>query len=231
MRFQSQHSLVLFVVAVAGLGSACDGQSVGPSTTLGLAPNLLVPTNTFSCADGYPIQINPSFPQPFTGQGAQSCTLLAVSGQPPSRGVVISATLGVGPTAGPMRFVRLRILNDTSIGGTGPACCSAEQFSDVFTPQANGLTTVPLNFPIMNDVDIATKTLFNDWVGLEILAPNVPLPGIWTNNGGGVLSLPDYLWLPGLSTRASGPLPQNLRSEGSFSGFLPTFNLSFAAAR
>lgn len=228
---QKELILALYMFSAAGLGSACGGSNLAPPTTLGPASNLLVPTNTSTCADGYPVQINPSFPQPFTAPGAPSCTLVAFSdAQPPARGSVVSATIGIGPTTGPMRFVRLRILNDTSIGGIGPACCSAEQFGPVFTPQANGVTTVPLDFPIMNDVDITTKIIFNDWVGLEILAPDVPLPGIWTNNGGTNLLFPDYLWLPALSSRGGAP-SRNFHAEGSFSGFLPAFNLSFAAAR
>jgi hypothetical protein len=221
--------IALFLSFSAGLVFACGGPNLAPATTLGPAANLLVPTNTATCADGYPIQINASFPQPFYGQGAGSCTLVTYSGfQPPSSGRVVSATIGIGPTTGPMRFVRMRILDERS---TGPACCSAEQFGPVFTPQANGLTTVPLDFPITHDVDTKTGIVVNDWVGLEVLTPNVPIPGVWTNNGGADLTLPDYLWLPGLFSRGQGAPTQNLRSEGSFSGLAPTFNISFAAAR
>lgn len=230
MWMQKERTPALLMFLSVGLVLACGGgQNLAAPTTLGPALNLLVPTNTVSCVDGYPVQINPSFPQPFTGQGAQSCTMVTFSNvQPPSAGRVVSATIGVGPRTGPMRFVRMRILEERS---TGPACCSAEQFGPAFTPQANGVTTVPLDFPIAHDVDTRTGIRTNDWVGLEVLAPNVPIPGIWTNNGGADISLPDYLWLPGLFSRGQGAPTQNLRSEGSFSGFVPTFNISFAAAQ
>ena len=224
----------------AGIAPGADGGpsglNLGPSTTLGPQQDQLVPSNQFACADGFPVQINATFPQTFIGQGAQSCTLLVYSNiQPTVAGVVVSATIGVGAKTGPMRFVRMRILADSS---AGTACCSAEQFGNVFTPQANGLTTVPLNFFMdrgtdingTNDAGAATGLIFNDWIALEVLAPDVPIPGVWTRNGGSDVSLPAYMWLPALSARSAAPT-QNLRSEGSFSAFLPTFNILFAPLR
>ncbi len=219
-------AVLLLLVAVA---AACtdDGPSLAPPTTIGPGAALLVPNSTVTCADGYPIQINPSFPQPFNLPGATSCTLVTYSNvQPPSAGKIVSATIGVGPVTGPMRFVRLRILEEQS---TGPACCSAEQFGAPFTPSANGLSTIPLDLSIERGVDEETGIRFNDWIGIEVLAPTVPIPGVWTNNGGADITLPDYQWLPSLSSRGTSVPTQNLRSEGSFSGFVPTFNISFAA--
>lgn len=214
------------VLALVLLAACTDDPSFGTPVTVGPAPALLVPNSNVACADGFPVQINPSFPQPFTGQGAPSCTIVTYSNvQPTSAGKVVAATIGVGGRTGPMRFVRLRILAEQS---TGAACCSAEEFSDPFTPAANGLSTIPLSLSIERGVDVDTGIEFNDWVGLEVLAPDVPLPGVWTNNGGADLTLPDYLWLPALSQRGMGLPTQNLRSEGSYSGFVPTFNISFA---
>jgi hypothetical protein len=211
--------------------AACtdEGGSFGPPATVGPGEALLVPNNGFGCADGFPVQINPSFPQPFTGQGAGSCTIVTYSNvQPTAAGKIVAATIGVGPTTGPMRFVVLRILAEQSAGN---ACCSAEQFSDRFTPGANGLSTIPLDLVIDRGVDEETGIIFNDWIGIEVLAPNVPIPGVWTNNGGADITLPDYLWLPALSARGMPTPTQNLRSEGSYSGFVPTFNIRFATAQ
>ena len=218
------------IVAMVLVCSACtgDGASLEPPITIGPGPALLVPNSTMTCSAGFPIQINPTFPQPFTGAGAQSCTIVTYSNvQPTVAGTIVAATLGVGPITGPMRFVRLRILADESAGA---ACCSAEELGAVFTPAANGLSTIPLALAMERGTDVETGIIFNDWIGLEVLAPDVPIPGVWTANGGADITLPDYEWLPGLGTRGM-PLPtQNLRSEGSFSGFVPTFNISFAAA-
>lgn len=206
--------------------NADDGNA--PAMPLGPTDAQLVPDNLMTCADGFPVQINPTFPQPFTGEGSSSCTLLTYSSvQPTTGGTVVSANIGVGPTTGPMRFVRMRILEQP---GTGTACCSAEEFGDMFTPDANAVTTVPLGFVFEADTDVETQIRYADWIALEVLAPDVPIPGIWTANGGGDLMLPDYLWLPALSTRSAAPT-QNLRSEGSYSGFLPTFNISFVPAQ
>jgi hypothetical protein len=201
-----------------------DDDDLGDPVTLGASDDALVPDlNPVACQDGFPIQANPSFPQTFIGQGATSCTLTAFSTvQPTALGVIESATIGVGPVTGPMRFVRLRILADA--GST--ACCSAEELGAEFTPAANGLTTVPLDFFMDRGTDEETGVIFNDWIGIEVLAPDVPVPGIWTANGGPDLTLPVALWLPSLSSRGAAPT-LNLRAEGNYSGFLPTFNVVF----
>jgi hypothetical protein len=209
-----------------GMDADDDGMGEGgPAMPLGPSDAQLVPDNIGTCFDGFPVQTNASFPQPFIGGGATSCTLLTYSNvQPTVPGVVVSANIGIGPTTGEMRFVRMRILEQA---GAGTACCSAEEFGEVFTPQANAVTTVPLGFAFESGTDEETEIRYADWIGLEVLAPDVPIPGVWTENGGADLMLPDYLWLPALSTRSGAPT-QNLRSEGSYSGFLPTFNISFA---
>lgn len=212
----------LSALACGGGGGAGGG---GAPVTLGPDLSLLAPTNTVTCQDGYPIQINAAFPQPFTAQGATSCLLVTYfNAQPPAAGTVVSANIRVGAVTGPMRFVRMRILEQA---GVGPACCSAEQYGAVFTPAANSVTNVPLDFSILHGVDTNTMIAANDWVGLEVLSANVPVPGVWTQNGGPDVTLPNYLWLPALSARSPATPTLNLRSEGSFGGFLPSFNLVF----
>jgi len=228
----------LLALAAALTLAACDsgggGDDDGPGgggELVQLGPNLVAPNNGVTCQDGFPVQINATFPQPFIGQGAPSCLLLTFfpGAQPPTAGTVVSANIRVGAVTGPMRFVRMRILYQH---GTDRACCSVEEYGDVFTPTPNGTTTVPLGFrmtvesvPPPGDFTI----IANDLVGLEVLAPNVPIPGIWTAGGGADFTLPDYLWLPALSTRGLNAPTNNLRSEGSFSGFVPTYNLNFRA--
>ncbi len=220
---------VIFVLVAAACTGGGDG---GPQVQLGPDLGFTAPNNLVTCQDGFPIQINPTFPQPFTGQGAPSCLLLTffTGAQAPSPGTVVGANLFVGAVTGPMRFVRMRVLLQNP---GSPACCSAEQYGDTFTPAANTITTVPLDFPITADhvppPEDTTTIAAGDLVGLEILAPNIPIPGTWIHNGGSELGLPNYEWLPALSTRGLGAPTQNLRSEGSFSGFLPAYNLEFRA--
>jgi len=224
--------LAFAIVLTSGFAS-CSGDGDG-GATVQLGPNLgaVPPTNVVTCADGYPVQINPSFPQPFTGQGAQSCLLVTffAGAQPSTDGTVVSANIFVGAVTGPMRFVRARVLLQNPLG---PACCSVEQFGDVFTPTPNAITTVPLGFPITADhvpaPNDTTTIAAGDLIALEILSPTVPLPGNWTANGGAELALPNYAWFPALSARGLRAPTQNLRSEGSYSGFLPSYNIDFRA--
>lgn len=230
--------------ALAMLLSACDPGGGGggggtPNVPAVLGPELNFPaTNTVTCADGVVVQINPTFPQPTAFPGSTSCTYLGVSAgpvanqpvlQPSGPGTITGATIRVGAVTGPMRFVRMRLLYQN---GFGPACCSAEQYGDVFTPSANADTTVPLSFAITFErappPTDTTTVVAQDYIALEVLAPSVPIPGIWRQNGGQEQFLNTEVWLPALSSQLPAPT-QNLRSSGSFSGFLAAFNYTFVA--
>jgi hypothetical protein len=223
---------VTLLAMAAGAGCGGGGADGGGGTVRQVGNNLdFNPTNGVTCADGFPVQINATFPQPFTGGGAQSCLLVTFFGGAATTvgGTVVSANIRVGPVTGPMRFVKARILYQSA---TGQACCSVQQYGPVFTPTANAITTVPLNFRMTEDHVPAPEDptiVANDLVALEILAPNVPIPGTWTNNGGSDLLLPNYIWLPSMTERGINAPTQNLRSEGSFSGFLPSYNLNYRA--
>jgi hypothetical protein len=214
-------------------GGDAGGGGNGAATTVGPALNF-APTSGITCADGVVVQINATFPQPFAFQGAGSCTVLTVSAgaasnqptmQPPGPGTVTTATIRVGAITGPMRFVRMRISYQN---GFGAFCCSVEQVGQTFTPQPNADTTVTLNFPIgftPKPPPLDTTTIaFNDQIALQVLAPNVPIPGIWRRDGGQEQFLDTNLWqvLP-----APG---QNQRSAGSYSGFMPAYNFQFVPA-
>lgn len=227
-------NLVMACVVSCGSGGDADntGAGLGPVTQVGDNLNF-DPSNTITCQDGAIIQTSPPA---FWQQGHTSCLLLTFfnGSQPSTSGVAVSANIRIGPVTGPMRFVKMRILFQNLLTGPERACCSVEQYGEVFTPQANATTTVPLNFAMtQNSVPLAndfTSIAASDLVGLEILAPNVPIPGAWVNNGNPVLTLPNYLWLPALSVRSPNAPTQNLRSEGSHSGFLPSYNLNFQSS-
>ena len=224
------------VAATALLLGACGGGGGGedggarPAVTVGPTLNFS-PLSNVSCADGLVIQINPSFPQPFAFQGAGSCAVLTVSAgaaagqpvmQPLGPGRVTTATVRVGGVTGPMRFLRMRA---SFQNGFGAFCCSVEQIGATFTPQANADTTVTLNFPMgwtpLPPPTDTTTIAFNDRIALQVLAPNVPIPGIWRQNGGQESFLNTELW-------QALPLPgQNQRGVGSYSGFMPAFNFQF----
>lgn len=137
--------LALGLLALVILVTSCNGGGapVQVGSNLNVAPN-----NGLTCQDGFPIQINPTFPQPLYLQGASSCSVMTFfdGAQPSVPGTVVSANIRVGNVTGPMRFVRMRILFTNTQSGYDRACCSAEQFSEVFTPTANAVTNVALNF-------------------------------------------------------------------------------------
>lgn len=230
------------LLAMAACNNSDGAGGNGPVVQQGINLADIPPTNTMTCADGYLIQTNATFPQPNYFTGHTSCTVLTFfpGAQPTTPGTVVSANIAVGGVTGRMRFVRMRILLKNILSqfpnGVEPdrACCSVEEYGPVFTPAANSVTTVPLNFRMVADhvppLDDLKTIAAGDLVGLEILDANVPIPGNWVRNGGAEVTLPNYLWFPAIGTRGGTTPSQNLRSEGSHSGFMPSYNLNFRAA-
>lgn len=217
----------------SGGGASSSGASgAGQGTPITLGADLTrEPTSPVRCVDGYPIQINPSFPQPFNEAGHQSCALvnfLPPVLPSPGPGVAVSANIRVGPKTGPMRFIRVRQLAKQ---GFGVQCCSLEEYGAQFTPQANTTTTVTLGFRLVQETDTDSGIIAADAIGLEVLSPDVPIPGYWSNNGGADVTTADYIFLPSF-TEQSTPAPSNalLRPVG-YSGFVTTFNVQYVPDR
>ncbi len=245
-RFRILISLLLpaTLLALAACNSSDGGATGGNGPVTQQGDNLdgIPADNTMTCADGALVQTNATFPQPTWQTGNPSCTILTFfpGAQPTTPGTVVSANIRVGAVTGPMRFVRMRILVQNILVAApnfvdqDRACCSVEQYGPVFTPTPNTVTTVDLNFPMVADHipprEDMTTIAAGDLVGLEILTGNVPIPGHWVNNGGAVVTLPNYLWFPAMSARFPNAPTQNLRSEASHSGFMPSYNLNFRAA-
>ena len=168
-------------------------------------------------------------------EATQSCLILTFL--PPTgpaiagNGTAVSATIRVGAVTGPMKFVRMRVLN--AAGQLRPACCSLEQYGQVFTPAANTTTTVALGFPMTFDPGPSDEKMVqaNDLIALEVLAPDVPLPGFWPNNGGQDATIANYLWLPALSTQGTPASSALLNYTAGYGGFVPTFTWTYAPAR
>jgi hypothetical protein len=228
-------SFLFLLVFIYGCNNSDKAGGKGPVIQVGDNLNGITPNNQLACNDGSPIFT--TFAEPvFLSKGIPTCLLVTFfnGAQPSTPGTVVSANIKIGNITGPMRFVRARLLVQNLFSGPNKACCSVEQYGEIFTPTPNSITTVPLNFNMAADHAPAPNDLVTiaaaDLVGLEVLAPGVPIPGTWLNNGLGVLTLPNYFWLPAMSARSGTAGPsQNLRSEGSFSGFLPSYNLNFQA--
>ena len=120
-----------------------------------------------------------------------------ISLEPPGTGTVTQVSVFVGPVTGPMEVVVMRALYENTFtpGHPNDACCFPVARSQVFTPAANTITTIPVNLPVKEDPtpppeDTTTIADF-DTLGLAVLAPRVPIPLYYTGN----MSDPaDFIW-------------------------------------
>jgi hypothetical protein len=220
-------ALTLLIVAACGGGGGGGDGGGGGGTVVQLGPDLgnVPPSNTRDCISG-DLAVG-------LVSGFQSCMLVtfpytgAASSTP---GTAVSANIFVGRVTGPMRFVRVRVLEGV---GAGPFCCGVEQYGVVFTPTPNSITTVPLGFPLGPTVtDVTTGNRFQDLVGLEILSPTVPVPGNFVGppDGVGTPIHGNSEFFPAMSQRGQGvSVPtQNVRAEATaFFNFRPSYNLNF----
>ena len=104
-----------------------------------------------------------------TYMGAGSATNLAESPQAPAEGVLVKT----GPQVGPMRAVILRSTRSTTVG---LACCFFAAESQVFVPQPNAITAVPVRLPMRKDFQANFGETI-DYLGISVLAQGVPIPG------------------------------------------------------
>jgi hypothetical protein len=111
------------------------------------------------------------------------------SGFPPAgKGVVTKVRVKVGPVTGPMQIVveqALRQDNPSDPGHPTYACCKAIQLSQVFTPSPNGITEVPVNLSVRQDIspDPSSGLYVDQHLALSVLAPDVPVPMASDPNG------------------------------------------------
>jgi hypothetical protein len=229
------------LVALTACGGGGGGPTAGANTggqqvQIGQNLNGQPATNTIRCADGVPAQA-PAFQGFFFTPAANvsgSCTLITFfdGAQVPSAGTVVSANIKVGPVTGPMRFVRARVLFKRALPQDVVSCCSVEQVGPTFTPTPNSITTVPLNFAMTHDAipaGLDPTPIAQDMVALEVLAPNVPIPGTWVNPPfGGNLVQANYIYWPAFTLNPNNA-GQNKLSDRGFSGFMPSYNLNFVA--
>jgi hypothetical protein len=113
---------------------------------------------------------------------------------PAGEGVVSRVRVRVGPATGPMQIVEeeaLRQDNPADPGHPTYACCKAVATSGVFTPAANAITTVPVDFHVKQDLAPEPSGYYVDQhLSLSVLDPNVPIPANIDPNAS------DGLWFP-----------------------------------
>jgi hypothetical protein len=146
----------------------------------------------------------------FLGSGFGTCTYMGVGSafnfaevpQAPAEGVVTRVLVKAGPTVGPMQAVVLR----STRSGAGAACCFFAAQSQVFTPQPNAVTAVPVRLPMRKDIDVQFGETI-DYLGLSVLAPGVPIPGHDEGVPGDISRNGSTAWWPHVQpgdTRADG---------------------------
>ncbi len=121
------------------------------------------------------------FLQPLTCTGQSINPATGESTFPPvGEGIVSAVRIRVGPVTGPMQIVAERAIrqdNPFEAGKPNYACCSVLAMSQVFTPAANAITTVPVNFRVRQDITPDVNGYYvGDHLALSVLSPNVPIP-------------------------------------------------------
>jgi hypothetical protein len=198
---------VLVAVATA-LAPAARAATFG--VPVGTPPFNVAPNNPYDCSSVL-TPIGPTEMFSPTGGPASSCIwtdvptpaeLQAAAGanislEPPGSGTVTQVRVAVGAHTGAMQVVVMRALYENTLtpGRPNDACCTPVARSQVFTPQANAITTVNVNLPVREDAtpppqDTTTIADF-DTLALAVLEPGVPVPMYYT----GDLSQPaDFVW-------------------------------------
>ena len=139
-----------------------------------------------------------TFPTYLSNCSAESIDLATgeSSFPPAGEGVVSAVRVKVGPTTGPMQIVEeeaLRQDNPADPGHPTYACCKAIAASAVFTPSANAITTVPVNFHVKQDLAPEASGYYVDQhLSLSVLDPNVPIPASTDPNAGVGLWFPAW---------------------------------------
>jgi hypothetical protein len=174
---------VLIAVVLTALPAAARAQVVTFGGDLSLPDNV-----TFDCS------LMPSG-RGFVATGVGSCTWSSFAVPqnraqglvvPSGNGTVTQARIKVGATTGPMQVVVLEAQRRVSNNTVG--CCQQVGQSEVFTPQANTITTVPLELPVRDDQTPDQNGIVAfDMLGISILEASVPIPafdsGIHDANG------------------------------------------------
>jgi hypothetical protein len=172
--------LVALAAAPAGAGAVTFGADLSRQ-----------PDNTATCIT---IQFFPIY-GPNCSVVSNNPTTGENSFPPVGEGIVSRVRVRVGPATGRMQVAVEEALRKDNPGDPGHptyACCKLVALSQVFTPAPNSVTTVPVNFPVRQDLapDPATGFYVDDHLSLSVLDEGVPIPAA-SDPGAGV-----GIWFP-----------------------------------
>ncbi len=148
------------------------------------------PNSPYTC---YTAQTIPTYLSDCSAESIDTTT--GESDFPPvGEGVVTQVRVRVGPTTGPMQIVEeeaLRAENPADPGHPTYACCKEVAASAVFTPSADAITTVPVDFHVKQDTAPEASGYYVDQhLSLSVLSTSVPIPANIDLNAS------DGLWFP-----------------------------------
>lgn len=174
---------VLPALATALLALALPGRA--PAQTTFGADLAQEPDVTFGCEE------QPFEPPEVTHASSCTWTTDATTATQPSQalqppegnGTITQVSVKVGPHTGPMKVVIMRVLLefvdiDTEDVHAEISCCDDAGESEVFTPKAEGVTTVPVNLPVEVQGGVTPGLKVDDLVGLSVLEAGVPIPAV-----------------------------------------------------
>jgi hypothetical protein len=179
-----RRSPLLFAVMIALLSTTPEAGAV----TVGA--NLNRPANAAYGCETLP-SVGPFGERFFLPSGVTTCTYVAVGAlgnmsevaqTPFGGGVVTQVAVRAGPVVGPMQATVSRAMRSTS-PGVGFACCFYAGASQIFTPAPNAVTRVAVRIPVRADLDPQVGETV-DYLGITVLAPNVPIPAHEVGNPG-----------------------------------------------
>ncbi len=121
---------------------------------------------------------------PYTTVGGPSCTwftygqefTVTESTQVPSgHGTITKVRVKEGADTGPMKITVL-LRQGFAMNGLATACCVGVAESQAFTPTANAITEVPVNFPVFNGTNPATGVPEIDYLAITVLDESTSVP-------------------------------------------------------
>ncbi len=163
--------LALLVAGPCAAGAATFGADLSPPVT-----------STATCGNGFPFAPN-----------VTSCLGYSVTptSYAPMSGIVSAVRVKTGDFAqGPMQVVVLRSYYQNNLQDPGHPnffCCFLQEYGPTFTPARNAITTVPATLGMVEDPTPAAgdgnTVAKGDFLGLSVLAGNVPVPLAQTSAG------------------------------------------------
>ena len=173
---------LLAATTVVGLGGAAGAATLAgtPShATVTFGSNLVKPNVGFGCG------LYPTSAGNYATHASQCIWIQLSSGYtnstvgsdsiPPGSGTLTTASVRIGATTGPMRFVMVRGFYNVDNGNS--SCCVVLLQSKTFTPARNAVTTEKVNFPIVSNNSIVDGDLeVFDVLGLLVMSASTPIP-------------------------------------------------------